>query len=128
MNGKSIRLIPLVLALLFGGAAFLRAAEPAKEDAAFAAKLFAALEKSDYAAFVADGDGPFKQLKKEQFELLTAALAPKLLAGHEVTYLGDLKQKGFRVSLWRVTFRSGGDDALATLSVKDGKVGGFFIR
>jgi hypothetical protein len=38
---------------------------------------------------VADGEGPFKQLKEEQFEAVSAQLAPKLQAGHEVSYLGD---------------------------------------
>src|SRR4051812_24915613 len=102
MTGKFLRLLSLLFALLAGSAAFLRAAEPAKDEAAMAAKLFAALEKVDYNGFVAEGDAPFKQLKKEQFEQLAVALAPKLLAGHEITYLGDLKQKGYHVTLWRV--------------------------
>ena len=59
---------------------------------------------------------------------MSAKVAPKLLAGHELSYLGDLRQHGYHVTLWKVSFKDGGDDALATLSVKDGKVGGFFIR
>jgi hypothetical protein len=128
MNIKSIRLIALAVAMLVGGSAVLRAAEPAKEDAAMASKLVTAIEKSDYEAFVADGETPFKQLKKEQFEAVAAQIAPKLQAGHEVSYLGDLKQKGYRVTLWKVSFKDGSDDMLATLGMKDGKVGGFWIR
>ena len=93
-----------------------------------AVKLITAIERSDYDTFVADGEGPFRQLRKEQFEAVSAQLAPKLQAGHEVSYLGDLKQKGYHVTLWRIRFTAGGDDALATLSIKDGKVGGFWIR
>lgn len=128
MNTRFSRSLVLAAALLVGSPAFLSAVEPAKEDAALVAKIFSAIEKSDYVAFVADGDAPFKQLKKEQFDAVSAKVAPKLLAGHELSYLGDLKQHGYHVTLWKVTFKDGGDDALATLSVKDGKVGGFFIR
>jgi hypothetical protein len=42
--------------------------------------------------------------------------------------LGDVKQNGDHVTLWKLTFKDGSDDALVTLSAKDGKVGGFFIR
>ena len=76
MNIKSIRLIALAIAMLVGGLAVLRAAEPAKEDAATASKLITAIEKSAYEAFVADGEAPFKQLKKEQFEAVAAKIAP----------------------------------------------------
>ena len=128
MNTRFSRSLVLAAALLVGSPAFLSAVEPAKGDAALVAKIFSAIENSDYVAFVADGDAPFKQLKKEQFDAVSAKVAPKLLAGHELSYLGDLKQHGYHVTLWKVTFKDGGDDALATLSVKDGKVGGFFIR
>jgi hypothetical protein len=128
MNIKSIRLIALAVAMLVGGSAVLCAVEPAKEDAAMASKLITAIEKSDYETFVADGEAPFKQLKKEQFQAVAANVAPKLQAGHEVSYLGDLKQKGYRVTLWKISFKDGSDDMLATLGVKDGKVGGFWIR
>ncbi len=117
-----------VAALLIGSPDFLSAAEPAKEDVVIVSKLIAAIEKSDYDSFVAEGEAPFQQLKKEQFDPFAAKVAPRLQAGHEVSYLGDLKQKGYHVTLWKVSFKDGSDDALASLSVKDGKVGGFFIR
>ena len=128
MNTRLIRSLALAAALLAGSPAFLSAAEPAGEDAAFATKLITALEKSDYDSFVADGETPFKQLKKEQFDGVAAKIAPRLQAGHELTYLGDLKQRGYHVTLWRVSFKDGSDDILATLSTRDGKVGGFFIH
>ena len=93
-----------------------------------AAKLVTAIVAADYEGFVADGDTAFKQLKKEQFAPLASQLAPKFQAGHEMSYLGELKQRGYRVTLWKISFKDGSDDALATLSVKAGKVGGFFIR
>ena len=67
-------------------------------------------------------------MKKENFDAVSAQLAPRFKAGYTVTYLGDLQQQGFHVTLWKVSFQDGKDDALATLSVKDGKVGGFWIK
>ncbi len=105
-----------------------QAAEPAKEDVAFSTKLVAALETADHAAFTADGTEAFKAMKKEQFDAVSAQLGPKLKTRSGISYLGELKQQGFRVTLWKMTFKDGGDDCLLTLSVKDGKVGGFIIR
>ena len=129
MNTKLIRSIMLLASLLLGNPALLAAADAPSEAAAISAKLFAAIENADHAAFVADGDVVFQQkLRPEQFTAFAAQLAPMLKVGHEVTYLGELQQKGFRVTLWKLSFKQGGDDLLATLSLKDGKVGGFWIR
>ncbi len=106
----------------------LQAAEPAKEDAAFSAKLVSAIENADHAGFTADGTEAFKAMKKEQFDAVSAQLGPKLKTRSGLSYLGELKQQGFRVTLWKLTFKDGSDDSLVTLSVKDGKVGGFLIR
>jgi hypothetical protein len=128
MNTKSIRSIVLAATLLVGGSAILSAAESPKEDASMVTKLVTTIVKSDYEGFVSNGDAPFKQITKDQFAAASSQLAPKLKAGHEISYLGELKQNGYRVTLWKVSFKDGSDDALATLSMKDGKVGGFYIR
>lgn len=128
MKTTTIRSIWLAVAFLVGGLASLWAAEPRQEDATLAAKLVTAIQQADYGAFVVDGEAAVKQLKKEQFAAVAAQLAPRLTEGYELSYLGDLKQSGYRVTVWRLRFKDGRDDALATLSVKDGKVGGFWIR
>jgi hypothetical protein len=128
MKIKLVRSLILASVTLVAGAGAGFAAEPAKEDAVVSAKLFAALEKSDYDAFIADGNAPFQEMKKEQFAAVTAQLAPRFHSGYTVSYLGELKQKGYHVTLWKVSFKNGSDDALSTLSTKDGKVGGFIIR
>jgi len=92
------------------------------------AKIIRAIQKADYNAFIANGDSAFHNLPKEQFDSVATQLAPRLKAGYEITYLGQLEQRGFHVTLWKVSFKDGQDDALATLSLKDGKVGGFWIR
>jgi hypothetical protein len=115
-----------IAVLLAAAPAF--AAEAPKKEEAVSSKLLAALEKSDQEAFVADGDAAFKQLPKAQFEAAVVQIAPRLKAGYEMSFLGELKQRGYQVTLWKLSFKNGGDDALATLSVKDGKVGGFWIK
>ena len=104
------------------------AAEPTPAAAAISYKLISALNSGDHGAFIADGEEAFKGLKKEQFDAAVQQFSPRLKSGYEVTYLGDLKQKGYEVSLWKITFKDGGDDLLGTLSLKDGKVGGFWLK
>jgi hypothetical protein len=128
MKSKSARLISIALALLLPAPAAWSAPKPDELDCAFAIGLVTAIEKADYAWFVANGDSAFQQLKQEQFAAVAAQLSPRLKAGYELTYLGELRQQGCHVTLWRVRFSDGGDDALATLSLKAGKVGGFWIR
>ncbi|MDX6765982.1 MAG: hypothetical protein SFU85_04245 [Candidatus Methylacidiphilales bacterium] len=122
--------IPALLTVLLLGSllAVARAAEPAPEALAASTKLLGAITAGDYAAFVADGDAAFKQLPQAAFASVAAQLGPKFKAGVTPTYLGDLKQKGFDVTLWRLRFADGSDDALATLSLKNGKVGGYWIK
>ena len=87
-----------------------------------------AIEKDEHATFVADSENAFQQMKKEQFDSIAAQMAPKFKAGYTITYLGDLKQRGYHLTLWKLSFKDGTDDVLTTLSVKGDKVGGFFLR
>jgi len=128
MSTKHMWSLGLVAVMFAGAAAILSAAEPSKAEAALASKLINAIEKSDHDAFVADGEPAFKGLGKEPFAGVAAQLAPKLQNAHELVYLGDLRQKGYHVTLWKISFKDGSDDLLATLSVRGGKVGGFYIR
>ena len=107
----------------------LVAAEAPAEAKASSTALITAITTNDYAAFQAQGDEKFaKALTKEIFEKVQVQLAPRLKAGFEMTYLTDIKRQDHKVTLWKLTFKDGGDDALATLSMKDGKVTGFFIQ
>jgi hypothetical protein len=128
MKLKQLRLIMIAAAALLAGVLRASAAEPSKEETAASARLLAAIEKGDYASFVADGTKEFAALPKEQFDAMAAQLGPVLKAGYDVSFLGDLSQKGFHVTLWKLHFKDGGDDALAELSMKDGKVGGYWIN
>ena len=107
----------------------IRAEETPEEAKTSATALITAIVDKDHAAFKAQGDEMFsKALTKEIFDDVHAKLAPRIKAGYEMTYLTELTRQGQKVTLWKLTFKDGGDDALATLSMKDGKVSGFFIQ
>ena len=91
-------------------------------------KLLLAIASDDHATFVADGNIAFRGLSKDQFQAAVSQLTTKLKDGYDMTYLGDLNQRGYQVTLWRIRIKSSRDDLLATLSMKDGKVGGFWIK
>jgi hypothetical protein len=76
---------------------------------------------------VADGTDAFHGITKGQFNSVASELAPKLKAAH-VMFLGELSQHGYRVTLWKLSFADESDDALATLIVKDGTIGGYRIK
>ena len=99
MNIKSIQSLALAATLLTGCATFTAAAERSPREAAISSKLITAIENADYDAFVADGEAPFKQLTKAQFAAVSATLGPRLKAGYTVSYLGELKQMGYHVTL-----------------------------
>jgi hypothetical protein len=123
-----MKITSLVTALILSALAITHADEPSPEALAASNKLLAAISSGDYASFIADGDAAFKGLKKEQFDSVAAQLGPRFKAGYTASYLGDLNQRGFQVTLWRLRFTAGGDDALATLSLKGGKIGGYWIK
>jgi hypothetical protein len=127
MKNIVVRQICILAALFMASASFLSANEPQKDDAALVAKLVSAIQNTDYEAFVADGSEAFHAITKPQFDSVCESLGVKLKTAH-TTFLGELNQQGFRVTLWKLSFADGSDDALATLSVKDGKVGGFWIK
>lgn len=130
MNAKQVRSVVFLAAMLFaGGAAGLFAAEPSKEDGARATKLITAIERSDYDTFVADADAPFqKALTKELFAKTCAHYSPQFQSGYETSYLGDLRQYGSQVTLWKISFKDRSDDALVTVVMKGGKLAGFWIK
>lgn len=102
--------------------------EPSAASAAAFQNIVKALTSDDYELFIAEGDAAFRGLKKPMFESVVTQLAPRFEAGYETTYLGQMRQKGYEVTLWKFAFKDGGDDMLGTLSLKDGKVGGFWIK
>ena len=90
--------------------------------------MMGAIEDNNRAAFLAFADTDFKAaLTPPQFKQVSAQVAPRLKGEHAFKYLEEINRAGYVVYLWRVRFENGGDDFLAQMSVKDGKVGGFLL-
>jgi len=122
---KHLALLAVVV-LLTPFAAF---AAPDEATETIFKNLMAATVADDYDAFVAECDSAIKAaLTKQMLNGVSQQIAPRVKQGYDAEYLGELNQNGYRVHLWRLRFKDGGDDVLATLSVKDGKAGGFYLR
>jgi hypothetical protein len=129
MRTMRTAIIPLFAILLSFASALPVFAQPDEEARQIFSTLMAATIANDYDGFVAVCDDKMKAaLTKQMLEGVSAQLKPRADQGYAADYLGELNQEGHAVHLWRLRFKDGGDDVLATLSVKDGKAGGFYIR
>ncbi|MBN9473832.1 MAG: hypothetical protein ABS43_31695 [Bordetella sp. SCN 67-23] len=90
--------------------------------------LLTAIEGGNYQQFVSSGSADFAKLDRAQFDAVATQLGPRLHAGYQVQRLGDYRQQSYEFSLWKITFKDGGDDLVGTLNLQGGKVGGFVLR
>ena len=123
----------LIKSAIIGAAAVLTAvsayAEPDQTTQTMFKNLMAATVSNNYDGFIAECDDKMKAaLTKPMLEGVSKQIEPRAKQGYDSQYLGEMNQHGFKVHLWRLRFKDGGDDVLATLSVKDGKAGGFYLR
>lgn len=91
-------------------------------------QLLDAIALNDYPRFISQGTPEFASLGQAQFTQVSAAIAPRLQQGYRVEHMGNLRQQGLDISVWKVSFQDQGDDLLATLNVQNGRIGGFFLR
>ena len=104
-------------------------AEPDQATQAILENLMAATVSNNYDAFIAECDAPMKAaLSKRMLQRVSKELEPRAKQGYDAKCLGELSQHGYEVHLWRLSFKDGGDDVLATLGVKDGKAGKFLLQ
>lgn len=91
--------------------------------------LINAVEQNNYTQFISQGNAAFKEgITKQTFTQVSGQLAPRIKKGYSAVFLGNLNQQGYQVYLWKLTFKDGSDDVLARLSLKDGKIGGFWLN
>jgi hypothetical protein len=126
-------LLGLALAALAHGASAQAPAQAAPQAPAGIETTFkdmlSALQSGSVADFVAPGDGNFKSaMTQPMLDQVRAQLAPRLAQGYTATFLGTLHQRGVIVYLWKLEFKDGKDDRLATMAVNGGKVVGFFLQ
>lgn len=132
MRPKMIQAAQTALAcffIFFTALPALNAAEPGTKVEGLLKRMLSAVEANDYETFVSDGNATFKAaLTKQVLEGVSALLSPRMKKGYETVYLGVLNQQGCQVHLWKVAYKDGGDDTLAKLVLKDGKVAGFWLQ
>jgi len=125
---------PMLLIVVAVLIQLLAHASPAAADAPPAAaetlmRMITAIIENDRGAFVSAATDDLRSgLSAEDFSAIVTQIAPVLSKGFRTRYLGSMKQHGFTVHLWVVTIRGEEDEMLATLSMKDGKVGGFYLE
>lgn len=91
--------------------------------------LINAVEQNNYTQFISQGNAAFKEgITRQTFTQVSGQLAPRIKKGYSAVFLGNLNQQGYQVYLWKLTFKDGSDDVLAKLSLKDGKIGGFWLN
>jgi len=93
-----------------------------------AAQLLAEIQKNGYVAFNSDRGSNRLTFRPELFQPVSARLGNRLAKGYNLSSLGELKKRDQQVTLWKITFKDTGEDALATLSVSGGEVTGFWIN
>jgi hypothetical protein len=123
-------IVPALLIFLLGlPPASARAEQTASPEAEkLLVKLIEAVKAESYEAFLADADAAVKKhLSRQQFEGLCGLYTKPLKKGYALEYLGQLKQHGFTVYLWKLTGVDATEDILVKLAVKDGKVGGVWV-
>ncbi len=93
-------------------------------------KLLSAVEDYDYNSFVANGDANFKAgITMEELQGISMQLSSRLSRGYNIKYLGKIKkQQGYLVYLWKLVYKDEIDEALVTLTIKEGKVAGFVLQ
>jgi hypothetical protein len=124
-----ILLVVALLGVITGVALKLRPPPDVRtEHGELAEAVLGAMERKDYAAFVAQADKRLRNLRREEFELLAAHNAPRLQGGHSLVFLDDGERSGVHQSRWRVTFANGTAETVLTLGVRDGRVASFSMR
>ena len=104
-------------------------ADPDQTTHAVFTNLMNATLSDNYDGFVADCDARMKAaVTKPMLDGVSEQIKPHAASGYEAEYMGELKQKGYEVYIWKLKFKDGSDDVLATMSLKGGKVGGFYLH
>jgi len=91
--------------------------------------MLAATQARSLPDFVAAGEAAFQAgMTEPMLDSVSRQLGPRLRQGYTASFLSTLSQQGYTVYLWKLEFKDGKDDALVTMAVRDGKVGGFWLR
>jgi len=87
--------------------------------------LLAATAADNLEQFVSVGDEDFisgMRREPDRLHRVNRWLAPRMQKGVAPAFLGELRQHGCAVFLWRLRFDDGGDDLLFRMGMSGGKV------
>ena len=118
LMAAALLIVPAVQAASSGGSA----------DKPVVEQLLNAIAQNDYQRFISQGTPAFASVGEANFQQVADVVSPRLKQGYTVQHLGNLRQQGLDISVWKISFADNGDDLLATLNVTQGRVGGFFLR
>jgi len=91
-------------------------------------RMIEAVKAQSYDDFLTDADDHLKtNLSRQQFEGICGLYTAPLRKGYRLEYLGQLRQQGTYVYLWKITIVGGQDETLLRLVTKDGKAYGFAV-
>ncbi|HTV42719.1 MAG TPA: sigma-70 family RNA polymerase sigma factor [Candidatus Sulfotelmatobacter sp.] len=103
--------------------------EASPQETGFANEIIKATADGNYQGFVADGDKDFKSISEQQFKDVCEQAACHLKSGYHMIFLGSfhLSSVPDHVTLWKISFNDGSDDAVLHLSVNHGKITGALL-
>ncbi len=112
--------------------------QPPAEASSLCRELLGATISGDYAKFKrvceTRGESNMRAVASDPateatFRRACRTVATACWGGYDMQYLGELSQKGgYRVFLWKLVPKAGQDQFLVRLTLKDGRLAGFFFQ
>ncbi len=117
----------LIMALFLSFSAFSLEVDKNVEQV-FKNKMMSLVDNS-YKGYIENSAPDFSKLTPQIFEKASAKWGSRLKKGYESIYLNVLKQEGFQVYFWKVSFKDGLDDSLVRVVIdKNGKIAGLWFQ
>ncbi|AKG20750.1 hypothetical protein [Calothrix sp. 336/3] len=106
----------------------MTSANPSENTIACLQTILDATKTGNYELFLTVGNDDYKAgISQEMFDSVSSLLAPRMAEGYDITYFGNLKQSEYQIYLWKLSFADDGDEFVARMAIKDGKVGGILF-
>ncbi len=106
------------------------AEEAPKDESLILGTLLEATQDNDLAKFESVCNGAMKTaMTPDTLKEVSAQISPLMKGGYKKNYMGVLDRGDVKTYYWKIDYdKEGVQDMLAELSIKDGKVAGFFVR
>jgi hypothetical protein len=124
----SLATVALCLALIGAKPALAAPSSPTGTEAVLV-KMIEAVKAQSYDDFLTHANARLKsQLSRQQFEGICGLYTTPLRKGYKLEFLGQLRQQGTIVLLWKINVADSQDDTLIRMVMKEGKVEGFSVH